>query len=148
MTTIGNAVLNRKRPVGLPRNGRDRPAIQQFCHHIYLVVVSPNGAPGCFSATVNDRLMVLSSRQPLLDACRALLAEGVDSNAWVIMRHAGSPTDALRTKVGIAAKLTVAEGDRGVPRFRSWKPMQLREGSPPVHFPAPARATTRARSGC
>jgi hypothetical protein len=81
---------------------------------------------------------VLSSRVPLLEACRSLVAEGVDSNAWVIMRHAGSATDALRTKVGIAAKLTVAEGDRGAPRFRSWKPMRLREGSPPVRFLASA----------
>ena len=132
----------------LLRNGRDRPAIQEFCDHIHLVVVSPNDAPGCFSATVNDRLMVLSSRVPFLDACRALLAEGVDSNAWVIMRHAGSATDAMRTKVGIAAKLTVAEGDRGVPRFRSWKPMQLREGSTPVHLPAPAGATIPGGARC
>ena len=121
---------------------------RQSSGHIHLVVVSPNGVPGCFSATVNGRLMVLSSRVPLLDSCRALLAEGVDSNAWVIMRHAGSATDAMRTKVGIAAKLTVAEGDRGVPRFRSWKPMRLREGSPPMRLPAPAGATIPGGAGC
>ncbi len=148
MTRIGDAVLNRKRPFALPRNGRDRPAVQQFCEHIHLVVVSPNGIPDCFSATVNGRLIVLSSRVPLLDVCRVLLAGGVDSNAWVIMRHAGSSTDALRTKVGIAAKLTVAEGDRGLPRFRVWKPMPLREGSPPVRFPDPAVATVPGGAGC
>ena len=53
------------------------------------------------------------------------------------MRHAGSDVDCLRGKIGILAKLTV---DEGGPRFRRWKPMPSREGSPPI---APAGKSDR-----
>jgi hypothetical protein len=112
--------------------GASQPPMQLFNDRVRLVVVSPNGAPGCFSATVNDRLMVLSSRVPLLDACRALLAEGADANSWVIMRHAGSNIDAMRAKLGIAAKSTVEDDRLGRPNFRRWRGLRSAGGGSPI----------------
>jgi hypothetical protein len=109
-----------------------RPAVQQFNANVRLVVVSPNGAPGHFDAVCGNEVLVTNSRTPFLDAARVLQFRGVDSNSWLIGRHAESDVDAVRGKVGILARLTVAEGDRDVPRFRAWKPMRLREGSAPV----------------
>ena len=123
MTEISQRTLVRKT---LPRNGRERPAVQQFNADVRLVVVSPSGAPDHYSAhDYRGRLLVASSRQPLPDSCRVLLSEGADPNAWVHMRHAGSNTDALRTKVGIGAKLTVEDGPDGRPRFRPYRPYPL-----------------------
>jgi len=43
-----------------------------------------------------------------------------------------SDVNSLRSKVGVAAKLAAAEGDRDAPRFRRWKALHFREGSPPA----------------
>jgi hypothetical protein len=63
---------------------------------------------------------VKRSAQPLLDGARALLAEGTDPAARLTMRHAGSAYDALRSTVGIAAKLTVTDATNGSPRLGQW----------------------------
>ena len=73
-----------------------------------------------------------SSRQPFLDAARALLLDGCDSVTILTMRHAGSDIDALRSTVGAAAKLTVEEGDRTAPSFRSWKAFPCAAVAPPI----------------
>jgi hypothetical protein len=74
---------------------------------------------GRFMASLDGRVLVQSSRQPLLDAARVLVGEGHDPGAVVTMRHAGSTTDALRARLGVAARLTVAEA---ATRFAGWKP--------------------------
>ena len=106
----------------LPRNGKHLPPVQLFSNEVRLVTVSPNGAPGHFDAVIDGELMVASSRQPFTDTARVLLDRGVDSNSWLIQRHAGSDVDALRGKVGIAAKLTVKEPDRGQVHFARYVP--------------------------
>ena len=114
-------------------------AEQVFNQNVRLCVVSPNGLPGHFAAAVNGLFIVLSSRQPLLDTCRALLADGADPNSWVIMRHAGSDVDALRGKVGLLARLTIEESAHG-PVFRSfrdarrvrWRPRPSRRARNPT----------------
>ena len=133
----------------LPNNGRDPAAIQQFNDHVRLCVVAPNGVPGHFSAEVNGQPVVVSSRQPLLDAARVLIALGADTNSWIVMRHRGSDVDALRTKIGIAAALVVKEPDRGRAHFACYVPL----GSSPVASPMrqndkfnhPVTATAEAR---
>jgi hypothetical protein len=72
-----------------------------------LVVISPTGAPDHYDAFVDGELVVNSTRQPFVDAARALLERGAASNSWLILRHADSDIDSLRAKVGVAAKLTV-----------------------------------------
>jgi hypothetical protein len=69
-----------------------------------------------------------------------LLAEGVDQAARFVMRHDGSPHDALRSTVGAAAKLTVADSGTGKPVFVPW--VDLRETwSPTARSGPPMRET-------
>jgi hypothetical protein len=126
--------------IALRRPPRNRyrgfqPPIQVFNHNVNLIVVSPNGEPGRFAAHDDrGRLLVASSRQPLLDACRLLLSVGIEANAWAIMRHHGNDVDAVRGKVGILAKLTVVERDRGGIQLERWNPISSSAGSPPMRL--------------
>jgi hypothetical protein len=86
------------------------------------ILVTPQGR-GRYMARLGERVICVSTRQPLLDAARVLLAEGVAPEARIAMRHEGSPHVALSSTVGKAAKLTVVERDRGNgPVFGQWKP--------------------------
>jgi|SRR6266849_1826048 len=93
-----------------------------------------------FDAAVDGRTVVTRSTQPLLDAARVLLAEGVDPDIWIVMRHAGRADDALRSTVGAAAALSVAEGERA-PRFISWKASPHATGASPVSLSEVALAS-------
>jgi hypothetical protein len=78
-----------------------------------------------FDGKLDGRSVVKRSATPFCAAARVLLGEGVDSAARFIMRHEGSPHDALRSTVGVAAKLTVADSSTGKPVFVPW--VDLRE---------------------
>jgi hypothetical protein len=108
-----------------------RPAVQLYNGNIRLIEIAPV-SPGLFSASVNGDLLILSSRQPFLDACRQLLESGADPNSWVVMRHAGSDTDALRSKIGIAAMLSVRDDHLGCPKFRRWKASEGDAAASPI----------------
>ena len=121
-------------------SARTIPVNQIFNDRVVCVVIAEVG-PGCFSARVNGKLTVISSRTPLLDACRCLLDAGADSNSWIVCRHADSETESLRGKIGILARLTVEDRPAGgkPPRFIRHRPMPNRaEGSPPVRKTVPA----------
>lgn len=110
------------------------PAVQLYNSNVRLIEVAPTSV-GCFSASSNRELLVISSRVPFLDAARVLQSRGVDSNSWLIGRHAGSGTEAVRGKVGVLARLTVEDRPSGgkPPRFIRHRPMPDRaEGSAPV----------------
>ena len=93
---------------GIPRKRRIGPPVeQQFNSRIRLCIISPTER-GYFTGTVDGELLV-TSKAPFCDVARVLLARGVDSNSWLVMRHAGSDVDSLRGKIGIIAKLTVRE---------------------------------------
>jgi hypothetical protein len=62
-----------------------------------------------------------SSTKPFLDAARRLMDLGFDPSTTLVMRHAGSETECLRTTIGAAAALTVEDTKFG-PEFRQWKP--------------------------
>jgi hypothetical protein len=94
-----------------------------------LLIVEPVGRRGKFAARLDGRLLVRSSRTPFCDAARALLAEGVDSSTILVMRHAGSEVDALRARLGVAARLTVRE-DRGAPEFVRYRAFALDDVRP------------------
>jgi hypothetical protein len=64
--------------------------------------------------------LICSSRQPLLDAARVLLAEGAAPDTQIEMWHAGADHVALRTTLVTAAKLRVLEGSRDIVRFAQW----------------------------
>jgi hypothetical protein len=66
------------------------------------------------------------SREPLLDACRALKRMGVDLWAPVGLFRPGRSDWDLRTTVDRGADLTVRENDRGIAfrkyiEFRTWE---------------------------
>ena len=91
--------------------------------------------PGKFDARLGDRLLCQSTPTPFCDASRVMLAEGLAEPAdTLVMRHAGSQVDALRATVAVAARLTVAEGDR-LPRFAPWQPAPAWPKTAPVAAP-------------
>jgi hypothetical protein len=82
-----------------------------------------------FDATFNGTV-VRSSATPFVEAARVLLAEGVPPATPLVMRHAGENYDALRSTVGVAAKLTVKDATNGRPAFRSHRPWDGRLAVP------------------
>jgi hypothetical protein len=75
-----------------------------------------------FDGEVDGRPIVRRSTTPFCDAARALLADDVDPATVLVMRHAGSDHDALRSTVGTAAGLTVKDRGDGRPRLAKWRP--------------------------
>ena len=71
-----------------------------------------------YDAIYEGELIVWSSHQPFLDACRVLLARGISGPAemWDHIR----PFPRMRSTIEAAAKLTVSEG-KGTPRFRPYR---------------------------
>jgi hypothetical protein len=63
---------------------------------------------GKFVVTLDGRQLCVS-RQPLLDAARILIEEGVDPTTPIATRHAGADFDSMTSTVGAAAKWTVRE---------------------------------------
>jgi hypothetical protein len=101
-----------------------------------ILIVAPASASSSsrgqlFDGMIDGREVVTRSTQPLLDGARALLAEGSDPRTRIMMRHAGSSADALRSTIGTAAQMTVGEGERP-PIFRPWKPSPHAAVTPPV----------------
>ena len=75
---------------------------------------------GKFAATLDGRQLCIS-RQPLLDAARVLINEGIDPTTPIATRHAGAGFDAMTSTVGTAAKWTVKENEIQSPHFVRWK---------------------------
>jgi hypothetical protein len=101
---------------------------------IYLAV-SPTRA-GMFEARIDGRL-ICTSRQPLLDAARVLLAEGFDPDTYLVMRHLGSADDSLSASIRTAASLTVEHSVNGKPVLRPYKGSLGIETAPPTGFSQP-----------
>jgi len=80
---------------------------------------------GMYRAWLGDRVLVRSTREPLLAGARVLLAEGVPAATRIGMRRAGSAEIALSSTVGGAARLTVIEREGGNgPVFERWKALR------------------------
>jgi hypothetical protein len=97
------------------------------------ITLSPAPRPhGNYEARLegDDRILCVSST-PFCDAARQLIAEGYDSRAILVLRHAGSDEDCLRANLRTAASLTVEETKYG-PRFRLWKPMPALAAAPGI----------------
>jgi hypothetical protein len=87
------------------------------------IVLEAINRRGRSSATLPDgTVLVASSRQPLLDAARVLIAAGYDPGCCLEGFRAGAKTFALRARLGIAAGLVVDE-TRTV--FAKWNPFSL-----------------------
>ena len=77
------------------------------------------GRPGHYDAQLGGCVIVQGSRQPFLDAARALINRGVDPSATLVLWHDGAAHGALRAPLAHAAKLAVEDRIRGgkPPRF-------------------------------
>jgi hypothetical protein len=95
------------------------------------------GGSDRYRVTHGDRLLLRSSRQPLLDGARRLLAGGVLATEEIGLRRLGGDRIDLRSSVGFAARLMVEEETRtGRPAFRRWRKLRYnREGMPGVSPP-------------
>ena len=96
---------------------------------------------GKFVATLDGRQLCIS-RQPLLDAARVLINEGIDPATPIATRHAGADFDAMTSTVGAAAKWTVKENKIQSPHFVRWEAFpasrirpSLRQNERPVPDP-------------
>jgi hypothetical protein len=69
---------------------------------------------------------------PALTMCRRLIKTGIDSDRPLHCYRANGTLCLTIRSIGEGAALTVAEGSRGAPRFRRWRAMPSREGSPPM----------------
>jgi hypothetical protein len=79
-----------------------------------IITVEPVDRLAYFRVRLGERLLLDGSRQPLCEAARILIAEGVNPDSVLAMRHAGRADDALRAKLGVAAGLVVEEHPAGV----------------------------------
>jgi len=90
---------------------------------IAVFVASTPRRTGRYVARLGEKGRVLCiSTKPFLDAARRLMDLGFDPSATLVMHHAGSETECLRSTIGAAATLTVEDTQYG-PRFRPWKPI-------------------------
>lgn len=103
-----------------------------------VITVSPIGR-GSYSASVDGRVIVPSSRTPFFAAARALVDHGTPPDTMLIMRHAGSETDSLKSMARVAARLTVDEAGL---RFRKWEAFDA--DSPANETPVRWQATREA----
>jgi|SRR6516162_7613839 len=102
--------------------------------HTVTVTVAPiTSRPGYYTARADGRLLC-RSRQPLLDGARELLAAGYPTETTLVMKHAGSGVEALRTTIGSAARLTVETDEQGRPIFRQWRGPRTRGPAPPADY--------------
>lgn len=79
-----------------------------------------------------DETFLCTSLTPFFSGARKLLELGHSPTEMVQMQHKGSDVVAIKpTRIGFAAKLTVAEASDGksAPRFATWVPPQSRIGS-------------------
>jgi hypothetical protein len=88
---------------------------------------------GKFVVMLDGRRLCVS-RQPLLEAARVLIREGIDPTTPIATRHTGADFDAMTSTVGAAAKWTVEEGNTVSPTLRRWRPFSCRDVLSPVRF--------------
>jgi hypothetical protein len=130
-------VLSKRNPAALAAGGASEQVRSGRTTHPVAdiaILVEPIDHHGRFRAYADGRMIVASSRQPLLDVARALMSQGHDPLTMLVLRHAGSGIDSLMATIGVAARLTVEERKDGTktPRFAPWKPWERAERSPKI----------------
>lgn len=78
---------------------------------VLMILIRPAARAGLYVATVNGQELLQASREPLLEGARVLKAMGYPDDAGVVMRRSIDGPDQLRSTIGAAAKLIVAEGN-------------------------------------
>jgi hypothetical protein len=97
-----------------------------------LIVIPLESKPGRFSAHLESTgtPVVTSSKQPLVDGARELLAAGFDPAIALTMRHDGSSRDSFQPlPIGRWAGWTYEEGERKPLRRVRWMPFPTAAGT-------------------
>jgi hypothetical protein len=129
--------------------------------NVVMITVTPTARrPGHYDARLEDGCVIVkASRQPFLDAARALINRGADPSTILEMWHDGAAHHALRAQLGHAAKLAVEERNIGgkPPRFVPYRafnraavgariaPKRQRVGRNPNRDSGPRNATPAAQ---
>lgn len=95
----------------------------------------PAKTPGTYWPIFNGEKLTQATRQPFFDSARSLLKLGVDPEAVLVARHAGSKIEAMRSTVGEAAKWSCWEADRGrigKTRYSPYVPFPAMPSVPPA----------------
>ena len=97
-----------------------------------LIVIPLDSKPGRFSARLEStgEVIVGSTKQPLVDGARELLAAGFDPGTLLTMRHEPSTPDGFAPlPIGSWAKLTYEERDNGGLTRARWIPFAAPAGT-------------------
>jgi hypothetical protein len=106
---------------------------------VIVVVAECKSSRGLFDAFLSDGTqLVRSSRQPFLDAARALIGAGYSPMVWVEKWRPRGTEFSMRAQLGTAAGLTV---DETKTVFAKWKPFPSSAVASPRHFSKTAAAT-------
>jgi hypothetical protein len=85
------------------------------------IVVKAKGR-GRFQGYVNGEPIGRPTGQPFYHGARMLVAQGIDPDTELTMRHEKSEIVSMRSTVGRAAKLAVSENENHGPRIVKYKP--------------------------
>ena len=118
------------------------------------MVVTPEAA-GRFTARLEStgEVIVASTRQPLVDGARALLAQGFDPGTPLTMRHEGKAYDSFQPwPIGHWAKWTYKEREKGGLTVERWMPFAAprsgqKSGSEPLVAPEGRETENRFHGG-
>jgi len=114
---------------------------RQHGRNMIVLVAAPNPRRFTFNVRIehSDRFLVRSTYQPFFDSARRLLDLGHDPETILVLKHEGSPTEALKSTIGAAGRLTVKEPDRGRIHFAQWKAFPSSPVTPRVRRTAETR---------
>jgi hypothetical protein len=120
-----------------------------------LVVTPDPQKAGRFTARLEStgELLVVNTRQPLVDGARVLLAQGFDPGTPLTMRHEGSAHDSFQPmSIAEWAKWTYKEREKGGLAVESWMPFAVpwsgqKSGSEPSVAPEGRETENRFHGG-
>ena len=118
---LGNSACIDMQGLSAP-NPKQLPATAQNASSVETtkIILERLNRHGRSSASLPDgTVLVVSSRQPFLDAARVLIGAGYEPDSWLEGWRPGATAFALRARLGIAAGLTV---DETKTVFAKWKP--------------------------
>ncbi len=100
-----------------------------------IVITAYSDGRGTYQVSINGRELG-AFRTPLFSAARLLLEEGHSPDEPIGLLHQGRDTISMRSTIGAAASMSVAEDDGGT-RFVPYRP------GPAARCPASPPATAR-----
>jgi hypothetical protein len=106
----------------------------------FVTVEEVPGRPGRYSAKAGA-IHISSTRTPLLSMARRLREAGVSDDEELVLVRENSRVASMRARLGDAAKLTVAERDKGHAQFEKFAPLQNAAETFGVRSPAADRGS-------